>query len=244
VPKRVINGDRIYAKAWNSVTRDCLIWLVGVGADGYGLSRKRVAAMCEDMSTEADSLRPEQVERGLCTLSGDGTIIPYSVDGTDYYCFPHWQDHQVIGHPGTPKCPLPPPEIFRQLSRKTQELFAHIADELPPALAVALANALALANIRGSRKLTRELAEARQRAIDDYYERLQRFTGAAKPEFNGGQAARFYSRRLVAGDTPDDLLKANAYFFDSYVKEKSACNFSHFQRVYNHILHVLCNGDG
>lgn len=76
--------------------------------------------------------------------------------------------------------------------------------------------------------------DARQAAIDYFFGRLQRHTGLERPVFSGGQAARFFSSRLTAGDTLDDFRETIDEFFDRRIRgEHSAANFSLYQRAYN-----------
>jgi hypothetical protein len=76
--------------------------------------------------------------------------------------------------------------------------------------------------------------DARQAAIDYFFGRLQRHTGLERPVFSGGQAARFFSSRLEAGDTSDDFTETIDEFFDHRIRgEHSAANFSLYQRAYN-----------
>jgi len=222
--RRTFDGSKIYNEAWDGATRDVFFYLLGVAADNYGLMKENAAAVASVLGMSA-----RRVQRGLDYLVGEEVLLRYGDNGTRYLVFRKWQEYQRVKYAGTPSCPLPPPEVFRKLSEETRELLRpHVGKaslENGRAVAVAVAvDSEAEASVRNPKQV----------AIDHFFERLQRHTGLASPEFPGGQAAGFFTRRLRKGDTLDDLRDTIDEFFDRYIcGEQSAGNFAHYQRAYN-----------
>src|SRR5437879_5058155 len=52
----------------------------------------------------------KDVAAALDEIAGTGLIRLYEAATAAYYCFPDWNDHQKISHPGKAKLP-PPPEL-------------------------------------------------------------------------------------------------------------------------------------
>jgi hypothetical protein len=93
------------------------------------------------------------------------------------------------------------------------------------------------------RVLTPEQDADKQAAIDHFFGRLQRHTHLKAPPFPGGQAARFFSQRLKAGDTLEGLKACTDRFFDRWIKPQSAAGFSHYQRVYAGLAKAVMEAD-
>ena len=61
-----------------------------------------------------DDLPPGQIETWLSDLAGLRRILPYTVNGEQYYFIPGFLKHQKIQHPSPARNPAPPPELHRQ----------------------------------------------------------------------------------------------------------------------------------
>jgi len=218
--RRTFDGTKIYNEAWDGATRDVFFYLLGVAADNYGMMKENAALVASVLGTTA-----RRAQGAIDYLVGEEVLLRYGSDGDAYLIFRNWQDYQKIKYTGTPSCPLPPPDIFGKLSGKTRENFGNLAGGNGRAVAVADAvDTVAKATV----------PNPKQAAIDYFLRRLQKHTGLAAPEFPGGQAAGFFTRRLRKGDTLEDLQDTIDEFFDRYIRgEKSAGNFGHYQRVYN-----------
>lgn len=194
----------------------------------------------------------------------DPRIVTWTVEGQRFLAVRKHQDYQRVRLPSNADCPCPPRSVLQKLSEPTRTLitgnlhkFTSFTDnESPPEseeegeeegeLEAELEGEAEArtASARGKAKPTKRaeqsagpkeaLANDRQAAIDYFFGRLQRHTGLERPVFSGGQAARFFSSRLKAGDTPDDFKETIDEFFDHRIRgEHSAANFSLYQRSYN-----------
>ena len=221
VPSRQIS-DSLFNEPWDGPQRDLLVYLVSTkGANAWGLLVERPKVWAAALGYTQES-----VVKRLDALKAQDVLLPYSVDGGNYLAFRKWQDHQGIRH--FPKrgsnVPCPPLEAFQLFSEKTRSNFRRIADSLPAPVAVAVA-------VGSDTNVSVDV-----RAAQDYFfERLQQHTGIERPVFSWGQSGRFYKERLLdAEDSLADLRETTDEFFDRYIRgEKSAANFSHYQRVFN-----------
>jgi hypothetical protein len=68
---------------------------------------------------------------------------------------------------------------------------------------------------------------------------LQSHTHLEKPEFPGGQAAKFFSQRLRAGDSMDGIVACIDWFFEHWLSSNGAGNFGHFAQKYNGIAKAV-----
>lgn len=220
--RRTFDGRRVYNESWDTVTRDVFFYALGVAADNFGMFKENAQSLAGEIG-----LSLPKVRQCLDYLVGEEVLLRYQLDGDSYLVFRKWQDYQKINYTGAPSCPLPPPDVFGKLSKKTRELFAKASEENVRAVAVAVAIAI-------DSGADAPAVNPKQAAIAYYFERLQRHTGLESPEFPGGQAAGFFTRRLRKGDTLQDLKTTTDEFFDRYIRgDKSAGNFGHYQRVYN-----------
>ncbi len=218
--RRTFDGRKVYNEAWSRHTRDVFFYCLGVAADNFGMFKENPQVMAGEI---AISLR--QVRQGLDCLVGEEVLLRFGSDDDSYLIFRKWQDYQKLHHTGAPSCPIPPPDIFAKLSENTQELFQKLEGESARAVAVAVASAT---------EADASAVNPKQDAIAYFFGRLQKHTGLESPEFPGGQAAGFFTRRLRKGDVLQDLTDTIDEFFDRYIRgEKSAANFGHYQRVFN-----------
>lgn len=109
-------------------------------ADNWGLIHCKPAVWAMDTQAE-----PQRVEEILQTFIAGEVFIPYEVDGQQYLATPHWQDEQTRKYFAKkgPDCPIPPLQVFRKLSAKSQGNFRHCAEKLSAPCAVAVAVAVA-----------------------------------------------------------------------------------------------------
>jgi hypothetical protein len=222
--RRTFDGTKIYNEAWEGATRDVFFYLLGVAADNFGMLKENAGLVASVLGISA-----RRGQQSIDYLVGEEVLLRYGDNGSPYLIFRKWQDYQKVKYPGSPSCPLPPPHILGKLSRKSRE---HLLGQLGSdsgengrAVAVAVAD---------DSEAHASAPNPKQASIEHFFRRLQQHTGLEAPEFPGGQAAGFFTRRLRKGDTLEDLRETIDEFFDGYIKgDKSAANFAHYQRVYN-----------
>lgn len=190
----------------------------------------------------------------------DPRIVTWSVEGQRFLAVRKHQDYQRVRLPSNADCPCPPRSVLQKLSEPTRTLITgnlqkftsfsgnefapeseeegeeegELEGEAEGRTASAREKAKPTKRAKQSAGPREALADAQQAAIDYFLGRLQRHTGLERPVFSGGQAARFFSQRLKAGDTLDDFRETVDEFFDHRIRgEHSAANFSLYQRSYN-----------
>ena len=135
-------NDSIFNTGWNSQTIALAVHLFALGfRDGWGLIHEKPASFAE-----AVKQTEEEIAANLTILVGEKVFFRYEAQGQAYLATRKYQDHQARKYfPGRgPTCPIPPPAVFRRLSRKTREIFGKCPEKLSPLVAVAVAAAVAV----------------------------------------------------------------------------------------------------
>jgi hypothetical protein len=260
--RRVIDWKKASRSLKRKPWVEKLTWFGILGSvDDFGLcywSPVQVGQMFMEEELNGRRVSVKSIEACMETFATgrDPRIVTWTVDGQRFLAVRKHQDYQRVRLPSNADCPCPPGSVLQKLSEPTRIL---IADNLqkftsftddgfaPEAEEEAEQEGEAEVNTASAReraKPTKRVkrasnpqssgADANQAAIDYFFGRLQRHTGLERPVFSGGQAARFFSSRLKAGDTLDDFTETIDEFFDRRIRgEHSAANFSLYQRAYN-----------
>jgi len=197
----------IYKQGWDV----CTIALVGYvldSADDWGLIQENGALFALALTTPKIPITPEDIEARLDLLCSPGVQfgLRYETDAGRFLAIRRWdiQQRKYFSKSG-PNCPIPPLEVFRKLSKKTRENFGECWEKLPAPIAVAVADAIAMAvdnsspagkKPRRSVRLTPEQAQFQKRLFELWteFQRAYYRTPADKPvKYDRGVAAAHFA---------------------------------------------------
>ena len=262
-PSRRNHPKILEAQAEDPMAPDLHAVLVCPLSDDEGRFRANPLAIKAIGYAVDPNMPPERIERILRLLDRVRLIHLYETDGGEYGKLHDWHEWQRIDRPTPSMMPPPPNESCRccrvkcsdypsRFRRGTTEASTNPRGHIHEPSGAERKGKDRSTNVQASTSVGAEAPPAafrgkgkkldagqngmKQGAIDYYYGRLQKYTGAAEPEFPGGQAAAFFTRRILKGDTSDDFREATDLFFNERIREKSAANFSLFQRAYNAFL--------
>lgn len=222
MPTVSVSGS-IFAEGWDGLQIVLFVYLLD-RADAWGLVHERPEVFSVALGHPEVPFSRDDVRQRLDALVAAKALLRYEKGGQHYLAIRRFQDHQGRKYfpKRGPNCPIPPVAIIRKLSEKTRRSFGKCAGQLSGEVAVAVAVEV-------------KRSEEKQQAAEYFHERLQNHLGLHAPEFPWERAKVFFARRLSPGfgDTLQDLKETTDIFFDDYIREKSAANFGHYQRVYN-----------
>jgi len=162
-------------------------------ADDWGLIHCKPAVWAMDMQADA-----ERVQEILDVFIAGEVFLPYEVNGQQYLATPQWQDEQgrkYFSKKG-PLCPIPPLQVFRKLSTKSQGNFQKCEEKLSAPCAVAVAVAVADAvKIRGFQRI------CIQTYVEGYRKNLA--GGIENPTIDAADKT-LLKQRLVEADDGDE----------------------------------------
>jgi hypothetical protein len=138
---------RIFSEGWDILQIVLVPYLVEVVADNWGLVKRNDALFAAALTNPKIPVSPEDVADRLSALIVEEVVIPYEAVGQEYLAIVNVQDYQQRKYFSKrgPSCPIPPLQVFRRLSVKTQATFRHCADKFPETSPIAVAVAVAVA---------------------------------------------------------------------------------------------------
>ncbi len=260
--RRVVDWKKLSQKFRRKGWQYTLTWEGILGCvDDFGLclwSPLTIGSLLMEKEINDRKIAIVQVERIMeeFATGTDPQILTWESSGDRYLAVTKHQPYQRVRQPGNADCPCPPPEILRSLAPATRTLITEnlqkfttvesrdlqnnsVNSKSPPNLPPHPPLVPPLVEVEDE---SRTAANAVRNAQEHFWKRLRQKTGMEAPEFSWGQAGKFFASRLKKGDTLADFTTSTDLFFDGYIRNKSAANFAHYQRVYNALCEQLIKG--